>query len=381
MKINFYPVARRENMKYVVIVAEYKGKCVYVRHKKRETWEVPGGHIEQGETPEEAGRRELREETGAVNFNLTAVADFRVGSDQIEEPYSRLFHADIQTLGDIGQYEIAEIQFNDTMPENLTYPHIQPTLKDYVVKWKEERQISPSSAKLNNALEAIHAPKMIDIASGSGEFLQIAMKRVKDLSTIVAYDISKKGLEHNRQTLGDSSILYALGQGDDIPFIDGEFDLVTVSNSLHHFENPEKVLSECIRILKTGGTLVVNELICDGADPMQETFDQYHGLAADIDLERGVPHYPTWSSEKVIEFICSLSLAISDSFIYEGDSSKRLDKEVVAMMIEMLDKRLELVLESDKYPAFVTKSKEIKIALDTVGVREGKQIAIIGKKL
>ena len=39
-----------------------------------DTWSVPGGHIEYGETPEEAAIREVREETGCEITNLRFAA-------------------------------------------------------------------------------------------------------------------------------------------------------------------------------------------------------------------------------------------------------------------------------------------------------------------
>ena len=40
------------------------------------TWEIPGGHIEPGESPEEAARRELFEETGAAEFTIRPIFDY-----------------------------------------------------------------------------------------------------------------------------------------------------------------------------------------------------------------------------------------------------------------------------------------------------------------
>ena len=51
-------------LKYSVIAAQYRGKWIFCRHKARTTWEIPGGHIEPGETSDQAAFRELWEETG-----------------------------------------------------------------------------------------------------------------------------------------------------------------------------------------------------------------------------------------------------------------------------------------------------------------------------
>ena len=55
-----YPAGWLSDIKFVVIFANYKGKWVYCWHKRRESFEHPGGHVEPGETPMQAARREDR---------------------------------------------------------------------------------------------------------------------------------------------------------------------------------------------------------------------------------------------------------------------------------------------------------------------------------
>jgi 8-oxo-dGTP diphosphatase len=113
---------------YSVISGRFRGKWMFVRHSRRTTWEIAGGHIEPGETAYQAAGREFREETGAREFSLVCIATYSVEQDG-HTGYGRLFHAEVYDLGTIpSDSEIAELRLDDTLPENLTHPDIQPLL-------------------------------------------------------------------------------------------------------------------------------------------------------------------------------------------------------------------------------------------------------------
>ena len=113
---------------FSVISAKFEGRWIFVRHQNRSTWEIAGGHIEIGETSNDTACRELIEETGALRFNLECVATYSVIKNGLTG-YGRLYLAEVFELGPVPDVsEIAEVILLDHLPENLTYPDIQPFL-------------------------------------------------------------------------------------------------------------------------------------------------------------------------------------------------------------------------------------------------------------
>lgn len=127
-----------EGITYSVIGCRYRGRWVFVRHRGKHTWEMPAGHVEEGETPEEAACRELAEETGAVLFDLHCVATYSV-EEQGVTGYGRLYFAEIKKMENFSdREEIEEVVFSDDMPSALTYPVIQPVLFGQVVRYTQK---------------------------------------------------------------------------------------------------------------------------------------------------------------------------------------------------------------------------------------------------
>ncbi len=122
-------------LEFVVIVARYQGKWVFVRHKDRMSWEFPGGHIEAGEAPLDAGNRELWEESGALQAHVIPVCIYGVTKEG-QTRYGQLFFAEIPELGDLPEdFEMGERLLSETILPALTYPDILPALFHKIQGW------------------------------------------------------------------------------------------------------------------------------------------------------------------------------------------------------------------------------------------------------
>ena len=124
---------------YSVIAARYNNKWLFVRHHKRDTLEIAGGHIEENESSGEAARRELKEETGASKFLIECIATYSVRKNRRTD-YGRLYFAEVFSLNPISDIsEIADLVSMDNLPENLTQPNIQPHLFTRVLEYLKTR--------------------------------------------------------------------------------------------------------------------------------------------------------------------------------------------------------------------------------------------------
>ncbi|MBO5109339.1 MAG: GNAT family N-acetyltransferase [Clostridia bacterium] len=125
LKCRIYPLNHLERYKYVAVCTSYQGKWVLSRHKKRNTWETQGGHIEPGETPIEAARRELFEESGIQDAVLYPVCDYW-GFDTQACSNGVVFLAIAHHIGQLPESEMAEMAVFDSLPADLTYPNTTP---------------------------------------------------------------------------------------------------------------------------------------------------------------------------------------------------------------------------------------------------------------
>lgn len=134
LEVNFYDKADDKLLKFAVIISKSNGKWVFCKHKQRDTYEVPGGHREDGEAIIDTAKRELAEETGANSFDITPICVYsvkgktRVNEKLDEETFGMLFFADIHSFDDELHSEMEKIIITDSLVENWTYPLIQPKL-------------------------------------------------------------------------------------------------------------------------------------------------------------------------------------------------------------------------------------------------------------
>ena len=141
LEVKFYDSVDDSLLKFAVIISQSNGKWVFCKHKERDTYEVPGGHREAGENIVETAKRELQEETGAVKFEIKPIYVYSVtGKTRVnntgEETFGLLCFAEITEFAKELHSEMEKVVLMDKLPENWTYPLIQPKLIEKYLQMK-----------------------------------------------------------------------------------------------------------------------------------------------------------------------------------------------------------------------------------------------------
>jgi SAM-dependent methyltransferase len=97
--------------------------------------------------------------------------------------------------------------------------------------------------------------RVLDVAGGPGA---LAGALQPDVGAVTVLDASSRLLEHV-----PAGITRVLGRAEQLPFGDGEFDLVTCVNSLHHIARPPRALDEIARVVAPGGRIVLEDFVSD----------------------------------------------------------------------------------------------------------------------
>ena len=131
------------------------------------------------------------------------------------------------------------------------------------------------------ALLRLMPPMVIaDLGAGEGAFALLLAQRA---TKVIAVDTSAKMIEVGReqaQRNGVTNVEYRLGDMEELPIDDASVDLVFFSQSLHHALHPERAVHEAARILRSGGRIVILDLVKHRFEEARELYaDEWLGFS------------------------------------------------------------------------------------------------------
>lgn len=113
---------------------------------------------------------------------------------------------------------------------------------------------------LQNALAGIPAPRVLDVATGTGRVPLLLGKQPWFGGTVCGIDIAPAMLERARAKIVAAGLSeqvdLRLGDAGALPWPDASFDLVVSLEALEFFPRPRRALAEMARTLRPGCTLL-----------------------------------------------------------------------------------------------------------------------------
>jgi ubiquinone/menaquinone biosynthesis C-methylase UbiE len=151
--------------------------------------------------------------------------------------------------------------------------------------------------------------KLLDVATGAGHTL---MTFAPHIAHGVAFDLTPEMLEQAKKSAdeqGITNVSYVQGDAENLPFADGEFDIVTARICAHHFPNVERAMAEMARVLKPGGVM----LIIDNFAPEEDEADHFINK---IEQWRDPSHVREWKLSEWQHFFTQVGLQSEVAFTY-----------------------------------------------------------------
>lgn len=100
--------------------------------------------------------------------------------------------------------------------------------------------------------------RILDVGCGTGVFasrVRAALPQVEVYGVDLVAEMLQKG--HARWRLHQGHVFPVQGDSERLPFPAGSFDVVTCSNSFHHYPRQDRAVIEMKRVLKPGGHLMI----------------------------------------------------------------------------------------------------------------------------
>jgi ubiquinone/menaquinone biosynthesis C-methylase UbiE len=142
--------------------------------------------------------------------------------------------------------------------------------------------------RLVNAINPKPGARALEIATGPGH---VAMALAERCREVVGLDITDAPLaiaERTRRDRGLANVRFQRADADQIPFADGEFDVVLCRFAFHHFEDPAIALREMTRVCREDGRVAVEDLAASEIPERAEFYNRFERLR-DTSHTRALP--------------------------------------------------------------------------------------------
>jgi len=232
---------------------------------------------------------------------------------------------------------------------------------------------------LNQALGDISGGRVLDVATGEGEFIKTLVRNLKSYREIIGID----ALEYTKAAgsiFHAENVRFIQMDAAQLGFDDESFDTVSISSSLHHLENIPQCVGEMKRVLKPGGHFIIRETHRDIETKPQLTDMYLHHWVAELDSAFGFTHNKTFTRQKLIDLVKGLRLCNIAFYDVSNTDLDPMDKTAIKESKQVIDRYIRHAKGLPGYKALKQRGEEIRQRLDKVGIQWEPELIVVGQK-
>lgn len=232
-------------------------------------------------------------------------------------------------------------------------------------------------------LGRIDGKKILDVATGLGANIDHLINSLKSYEEIIGIDIERpeKISAYGRESIfKKENVKYVQMDAGRLEFEDNSFDTVSIGNSLHHLDDPAKVLSEMIRVLNKKGCAIISEMYRDELSPESTTHVLTHHWWAEIDSSLGVIHKETYKRCELVDMVERAGFEENKYFDILDSDSDPFEKERMKYFTDAIEKYLHKAEPLQNFTCIEKKAKDLRERIYRVGIRWGPVLLAVCRK-
>lgn len=229
---------------------------------------------------------------------------------------------------------------------------------------------------IEETLKELDAGRVLDVATQEGRFVQTLMDNLRSYTSVVGIDVNEAYIERARDSIQSPDVSFLVMDAGELEFEDESFDMVTISASLHHLEDVDRVLAETRRVLRPGGRLLVLEMQRDTWTEPELTSIMLHEWAAAIDTALGRLHNKTFTSGEILAHVEKLGLRNTRVSVHRDTDSDPMDQERVEMIRQVIGVLIERAGQLPDSADLVARGEELRRRLTEFGA-QGEPVVLV----
>lgn len=232
--------------------------------------------------------------------------------------------------------------------------------------------------KLKRVLNSFESPRILDVGTGTGAFIGMIKQMYDGYEQIVGIDLLERAITAAKENFKeDERVEFKVMDINKMEYEEKYFDIVILSNTLHHLSDIKKTMEQMEKYVKTGGIILINEMVSNDLNKAQLSHKYVHHFAAEVDRTFGDFHKDTFTNIEILQILKDTStFQIKDAWDFQGSSHNEPTDELIEFFQNTLDRLIAKSKEEDK-KYFEKKAVKVIKHIKTHGFESATPLVVV----